>query len=135
MVISSTSAIVFHLYFICKVSGLYLFQQHSSHSTYTGGKKCISIFFTQSQSQIRHFHFFVLKLNLHNSYHLIFASSVIEKTSLIGVKTQVYVAGLLLGVFHIADWSIITTLSKCSKPLILETLHTFLLALFNLLAK
>jgi hypothetical protein len=45
----------------------------------------------------------VLKLNLPDQNHLICASSVIAKTSLIGVNTPVKVAGLLFGVFQIGD--------------------------------
>ena len=42
-VISNTSAIDLSLYFTSNVSLLYLFPLHTSHGTYTSGKKCISI--------------------------------------------------------------------------------------------
>gem|GEM_PF-3604111 len=51
------------------------------------------------------------------------------------VKTQVYVAGLLLGVFQIGDWSIIKTLSKFSIHSIDLNSQTCLLAQFSLFAR
>ncbi|MDR2411231.1 MAG: hypothetical protein LBD88_01120 [Candidatus Peribacteria bacterium] len=46
-----------------------------------------------------------------------------------------YVAGLLLGVLQIGDWSIITVLSKFFNPLISLNVQKFLFALFNSFAK
>jgi len=110
---------------------LYLLELHSSHSIYTGGRKCISIFLTPSHSQVAHLHCLVLKLNLHGPYHLTCASLTCANTSLIGVNTPVYVAGLERGVFPIADWSITTALSKFSSHLISLTCPTCLLALLS----
>src|SRR5699024_7651055 len=63
-VISSISDIFFPLYFTCKVSLLYLLPLHTSHGTYTSGKKCISTLTVPSPLQASHLPPFTLKLNL-----------------------------------------------------------------------
>ena len=50
-VISSTSAIVLPRYRTSRVSRLYRLPLHTSHGTYTSGKKCISIFIIPSPRQ------------------------------------------------------------------------------------
>ncbi len=59
---------------------------------------------------------FTLKENLPALYPLLRASGTWANNSLMGVNVPVYVAGLLLGVLPIGDWSMLTTLSICSKP-------------------
>ena len=117
-VISSTSAIVFPLYFTSNVSLLYLLPLQTSHGTYISAKKCISIFSTPSPLQASHLPPCTLKLNLPLSYPLIFASLVPAKISRIISNTPVYVAGFERGVLPIGDWSIFIILSIFSIPLI-----------------
>lgn len=115
-VISSTSDIVFPLYFTSKVSLLYLFPWHTSHGTYTSDKKCISIFNIPSPLQASHLPPATLKLNLPLSYPRIFASFVPANMSLIKSNTPVYVAGFERGVLPIGDWSMFIILSMFSSP-------------------
>ncbi len=110
-VISSTSDILFPLYFTSNVSLLYLFPWHTSHGTYKSGRKCISIFSTPSPWQVSHLPPDTLKLNLPFSYPRSFASFVPANISRIESNTPVYVAGFDLGVLPIGDWSMFITLS------------------------
>ena len=64
-------------------------------------------------------------------YPFAFASLVFAKSSLISLKTPVYVAGFERGVLPIGDWSIFITLSRFSVPLISLKLPYFVCALFS----
>src|SRR3989338_4428551 len=101
--ICKISAIDFPLYVIASVSALYLFPLHSSHSTYTSGKKFISILIVPSPSHFSHLPPATLKENLPGPYPLIFASRVIANKFLTSSNTFMYVAGLLLGVVPIEN--------------------------------
>src|ERR687885_1504276 len=85
-VISSTSEIVFPLYFTVSVSELYLLPLHSSHVTYTSGKNCISIFFTPPPSHVSHLPSETLNENLPALYPISFERGVFANNSLIGVN-------------------------------------------------
>jgi hypothetical protein len=75
-----------------------------------------------------------LKLNLPFPYPLIFASFVSAKIFRISSNTPVYVAGLLLGVLPIGDWSIFIILSIFSIPFTSLHFPGFSFALFNFCA-
>jgi len=115
-VISSTSDMLFPLYFTSNVSWLYLLPLHTSHGTYISGRKCISILRTPSPWQASHLPPGTLKLNLPFWYPLIFASFVVANKSRIISNTPVYVAGFERGVLPIGDWSIFIILSMFSSP-------------------
>ncbi len=65
----------------------------------------------------------------------ILASCVCANRLRISVNTPVYVAGLERGVLPMGDWSISTTLSRCSKPKISLCLPTGFFAPFSSLAR
>ena len=69
------------------VSLLYLFPLQTSHLTYTGAKKCISIFFNPSPSQLSHLPPLTLNENLPGLKPLTLASGKFANHSLIGVKS------------------------------------------------
>ena len=120
-----TSEIFLPLYFTVKVSLLYLFPLHTSHLTYTSGRKCISTFIIPSPSQASHLPPLTLKLNLPGLYPLALASWVPANSSLIGVNIPVYVTGLDLGVLPIGLWLISITLSTSSVPSIFSKASVF----------
>ena len=82
----NTSAILFSLCLISRVSRLYLFPLQTSHSTYTSGKKCISYVITPSPSQASHRPPFTLKENLPGLYPRDLDSGKFVNHSLIGVN-------------------------------------------------
>ena len=102
-VISRTSYIFFPLYLTSRVSLLYRFPPHTSHGTYTSGRKFISILMIPSPQQFSHLPPFTLKLNLPFLYPFAFASVVAANKSLIISNTPVYVAGFDLGVLPMGD--------------------------------
>ena len=106
---SRTSEMFFPLYEMPSVSLLYLFPWHSLHSTYTSGRKFISIFRTPSPWQLSHLPPLTLKENLPSRYPRTCASLVEANSFLISSKSLVYVAGLLRGVLPIGSWSITIT--------------------------
>ena len=132
-VISSTSDILFPLYFTSRVSLLYLFPLHTSQGTYTSDKKFISILIIPSPEQASHLPPGTLKLNLPLSYPRIFASFVVANISLIKSNTPVYVAGFERGVLPIGDWSILIILSILWSPLTSLQFPTFSFDLFKAL--
>src|SRR5262249_26566571 len=97
------SAIDRPLNWIDSVSLLYRFPRQTSHSTYTLGRKLISIFRRPSPWHASHLPPFTLKLNLPALYPRARDSGSIAYSSRIGVNTPVYVAGLDRGVRPIAD--------------------------------
>ena len=97
---------------------MYRLPSHTSHGTYTSGKKCISILMMPSPLQASQRPPLTLKLKRPFWYPLILASFVWAKTSLMSSNTPVYVAGLERGVLPIGDWSISIILSNWSIPLI-----------------
>src|SRR5690606_24829082 len=117
-VISSTSEIDLPLYFISRVTRLYRLPSHTSHFTYTFGRKFISILFRPAPSHASHLPPFTLMENLPILYHLIFDSGSAANRSLMWVNNPVYVAGLLRGVRPMGDWSISMTLSSILSVLL-----------------
>src|SRR4030095_14616381 len=117
-VISSTSLIDLPLYLISSVSRLYLLPLHFSQGTYTSGKKFISITRIPPPSHTSQRPLFTLNENRPALYPRIFASGIDANNVRMSVKKPQYVAGLLLGVLPIGDWSISITLSICSNPFI-----------------
>ena len=128
---SNTSLMVFPLYLTSNVSRLYLLPLHTSHGTVISGKKYISISLTPAPSHASQRPPLTLKENLPALKPRTLASIVEAKSSLIAVKTPVYVAGLLLGVLPIGAWSIFITLSKTLIFSILLQLPSGSLELFK----
>src|SRR3989339_344101 len=106
------------LYLTASVSARYLFPLHSLQCTWTAGKKFISIICSPAPRHSSHLPPFTLNENLPDLKPLILASLVSVKSFLISANTFVYVAGLLLGVRPIGDWSISISLSTFSMPVI-----------------
>src|SRR5665811_858140 len=100
---SKTSAIFLCLYFTCKVSRLNRCPLHTSHSTNTGGKKCISIKLAPAPWHASQRPPGRLKENLPKAYPLSLDSGRLAKKSRMGVKIPVYVAGFERGVRPIGD--------------------------------
>src|SRR6476661_1298722 len=117
-VIFNTSLIDFPLYLISSVSLLYLLPLHFSQCTYTSGRKFISIVRNPLPSQTSQRPLFTLKEKRPAVYPRILASGIEANRVRISVKKPQYVAGLLLGVRPIGDWSISMTLSIFSSPVI-----------------
>ena len=116
--ISSTSLMFFPLYFTARVSGLYLFPPHCGHVTFTDGRKFISITLIPAPLHSSHRPPLTLNENRPDLKPRILASGVSSKSLRMSVNTSVYVAGLLRAVFPIGLWSISTSLSMFSTPVI-----------------
>src|ERR1700704_2976725 len=85
-VMDKMSEMFLPLYRTDSVSELYLFPLHSSQTTYTSDKNCISIFLTPSPSHAKHLPSGTLNENWPGVYPLSFDISVFEYSSRIGVN-------------------------------------------------
>src|SRR5947207_800995 len=100
------------------VSRLYRAPLHTSHGTYTSGRKCISILIVPSPAHASERPPFTLKLKRPRRSPRTRDSCVCAISLRTWSNTPVYVAALDLGVRPIGDWSTLTTLSSNSIPVI-----------------
>src|SRR3990167_9669741 len=110
------------LYFTVRVSFSKRFPRHTSHVTYTVGRKCISTAIVPLPSHVSHRPPFTLNENLPGPHPRRRASAVSAQRSRIKVNEPVYVAGFERGVRPIADWSIRTVRERYSVPVKLSQL-------------
>ena len=99
------------------VSRLYRAPLHTSHGTYTSGRKCISILIVPSPAHASQRPPFTLNENRPGQVaaDLRLLRSPRTATRILS-KTPEYVAGFDRGVRPIGDWSMLMTLSRCSAP-------------------
>ena len=116
--ISSTSLMFFPLYLTASVSFLYLRPRHSLQTTFTEGRKFISMTLMPAPLHSSHLPPGTLNENLPALNPRTLASGVASKRFLISLNTPVNVAGLLRGVRPIGLWSISISLSIFSTPTI-----------------
>src|SRR5712692_6954712 len=95
---SSTLAIERPFHFTSSVSRLYRLPLHTSHVTYTSGRKCISILICPSPAQASHRPPLTLNENRPGRYPRTLASLVWLNSLRMWSNTPVYVAGLDRGV-------------------------------------
>src|SRR5438552_3168925 len=114
--ISSTSGLARPLYLTSAVSRLYRRPLHTSHVTYTSGRKCISILIWPSPAQFSHRPPRTLNENRPGLYPRTRASGTWLNSSRTWSKTPVYVAGLDRGVRPIGARLTSTTLSIGPPP-------------------
>src|SRR3990167_10776516 len=116
------SYMFFFLYLTSSVSLVKRLPLHTSHVTYTVGKKCISTAMVPLPSHVSQRPPFTLKENLPGPHPRRRASAVSANRSRIKVNEPVYVAGFERGVRPIADWSIRTVRERYSVPVKLSQL-------------
>src|SRR3989344_728163 len=115
----------FFLYFTSSVSFINRLPLHTSHVTYTVGRKCISTATKPLPWHASQRPPFTLKLNLPGPHPRARLSSLMAKRSRMCVHAPVYVAGLLRGVRPIGDWSMRIARVRYSVPLNSFTLWGF----------
>ena len=115
-VISSTSNTFFFLYFTLRVSLSNLFPSHTSHVTYTVGKKCISTAIIPRPSHDSQRPPFTLNENRFAFHPRRRASSVSANMSRICPHDSVYVATFERGVRPIGLWSMRIARERYSRP-------------------
>ena len=114
--ISSTSLIFLPLYLTARVSFLYLLPRHSLQTTFTEGRKFISMTLMPAPLHSSQRPPGTLKEKRPALKPRTFASGVASKRVRMSLKTPVNVAGLLRGVLPIGLWSISMSLSIFSTP-------------------
>src|SRR3989344_7082246 len=118
---------LFFLYFTSSVSFINLFPLHTSHVTYTVGKKCISTATRPFPWHASHRPPLTLNEKRPGPHARAFASSDIANMSRIWVQAPVYVAGFERGVRPIGLWSIRMARPRESVPLNSAQLYVFAL--------